>query len=265
MDVREDLREVSGHISRLLALAEVFSENNKYWAQLKNEEDFNRIYKIPNDDRYKVENLYADGRDMAIYMMGALGEINYNYARYPTLTSIVKGFQNTWVYGNYDPKTPDVAKEVCELHNVDLWSVRQMFKLFKDQEDLLAAVRATVAMLQNSDLYKEENGLPTQNKNPNQIHVSGVSGSNIMINSDGSNATISQTYNEPAVFSEMIAAIKALGCDSVTEGELIDSTHMLAASHKSGAFKDAYKDFMQNLSAHITVFGPFIPALTALL
>ncbi|MFI8748959.1 hypothetical protein ACIGG6_02980 [Vreelandella lionensis] len=39
----------------------------------------------------------------------------------------------------------------------------------------------------------------------------------------------------------------------------------LAASHQSGGFKEAYKDFMQNVSAHITVFSPFISGLSGLL
>ncbi|SBW78656.1 hypothetical protein PVE_R1G0768 [Pseudomonas veronii 1YdBTEX2] len=265
MDIREDLRDVSGQIARLLALSNVFAENNKYWAHLKNDEDFNRVYRIPEKDRYKVESIYADGRDMAIYMMDALAEINFNYARYPTLTSIIEGFQNTWVYGNYNKETPDIAKEICSTYDIDLWSVRQMFKLFKDQEKLLAAVRATLAMLQNSNLYKEENGMPTQEKHPHQINLTGINSSSININSDGASAAVNQTYNEPAVFSEIITAIKLQGLDPIIEGELIDNTHMLAAGHKSGTFKDAYIDFMQNVSAHITVFGAFLPALSALL
>ncbi len=96
------------------------------------------------NDRYKVEKVYCDGRDMAIFMKDALSAINYDFSRYPTLTAVIEGFQGTWVYGAYDPKVPDVAREICAVHEVNLFSVNQMIDLFKQQEKLLKVVRETL-------------------------------------------------------------------------------------------------------------------------
>lgn len=63
----------------------------------------------------------------------------------------------------------------------------------------------------------------------------------------------------------MVNAIKNAGLDSETEKELIDNTQALAVAHENGYFSKAYKDFMQNISAHITVFTPFLSGLAALL
>ena len=202
---------------------------------------------------------------MAIYMQDTLASINYDFSKYPTLASIVEGFDESWVYGNYNSKVPDIAHEICASNDVNLFSVNEMVSLFKKQEKLLAAVRVTLNMLKESNLYKIEKGIPIMEDNPTNIHVSGITGSSININSNDSTASVKQTYNEPIVFQEMINAIKSQGLGSEIEGMLIDNTQMLATSHETGTFNDVYKDFMQNISAHITVFTPFLPVLASLL
>jgi predicted ribosome-associated RNA-binding protein Tma20 len=211
-----------------------------------------------------VEALYADGRDMAIYMYDSLLAINSDFSRYPTLTAIIEAFKNSWAYENYDKEVPDVAKATCAKHEVNLWSVNQMAALFKKQEQLLAAVCVTLQILKDSDLYKMENGIKTMKQETN-IHVSGVSGSSININSAGATASVTNNYNEPTIFADLITAIKSNNFDGETESKLIDNVQALAASHQSGGFKEVYKDFMQNVSAHMTVFSPFITGLSALL
>ncbi|OEF01516.1 hypothetical protein A136_02410 [Vibrio crassostreae 9ZC13] len=265
MEVRKDLEEVSPHISRLLSFAKEFSANNKDWSHLKNQEDFKFVHRVPDHDRHKVEALYCDGRDMAMYMAGTLAEINYDFSRFPTLTSIVEGFDEGRVNGNYDEKVPDTAVEICKLHDVKLWSVDQMFHLFKRQEKLLSAIRGTLNILKASDLYKLENGIEVMSKENTTINVSGISSSSININSDSATASVNQTYNEPEVFSEIISAINSTDLDDAVKQELLDSTQALALSHENGTFPAAYKDFMQNVSAHITVLTPFIAGLSALL
>lgn len=264
MDIRRDLESIAPHISRLLFIGAEFSNNDKDWSHLKNQEDFRFVSRVPYEKRHKVETVYADGRGMAIYMKDALLSINHDFSRYPTLTSIVEAFKNSWVYGNYDPDVPNVAKNICLESDVDLWSVNQMVILFKKQEQLLAAVRVTLQMLQNSELYKMESGEPIMKQEAN-IHLNGVSGSSININSSGATASVTTNYNEPTIFADLISAIKEQNLDSQTESSLIDNVQALAASHRSGGFKEAYKDFMQNVSAHITVFSPFIAGLSALL
>jgi len=263
--MRTDLKEVAPAISRLLSIAAEFSENNKYWSHLKNNEDFRFVHRIPATDRHKVEALYGVGRDMAIYMQDALASINYDFSKYPTVTSVVERFEGTWVHGNYDTKIPDIAAEICNRYAVELWSVNEMISLFKKQERLLAAVRVTLNMLKCSALYKMENGMAIMKEQSPNIHISAVTGSSININSDGSTARIHQVYNESRIFEELITAIKSQGIDPEIAKALIENVQMLAASHASGTFKDAYKNFIQNVSAHITVFTPFLPTLASLL
>lgn len=264
MNIRRDLEPVAPYISRLLSIGEEFRACEKNWSHFKNEEDFRFVSRIPHQERYLVEALYADGRDMAIYMYDSLLAINYDFSRYPTLTAIVEAFKSSWVYGGYNQDVPITAKDTCNKYDVNLWSVDQMVTLFKSQERLLAAVRITLQMLKDSDLYKMENGIQTM-KQVAGIHISSVSGSSININSADATASITTNYNEPAIFADLISAIKSNGFDSETEARLVDNVQALAVSHQKGGFTEAYRDFMQNVSAHITVFGPFIAGISALL
>lgn len=264
MDIRKDLESVAPFISRLLSVGEEFRAFDRDWSHLKNQEDFRFVSRVPYEDRHKVEAVYADGRDMAIYMYDSLLAINYDFSRYPTLSAVIEEFKNSWVYGNYKQEVPDIAKATCERHDVELWSVNQMVALFKKQEQLLAAVRVTLQMLKDSDLYKMENGMPIEKKEAS-IFLNGIRDSSINVNSAGATASVVKNYNEPTIFTDLISAIKSNGFDAETESHLIDNVQALAASHQSGGFKEAYKDFMQNISAHITVFAPFISGLSALL
>lgn len=76
MEIRSDFKDVSSYIERLLSFSKEFSEDNKFWGQLKNQEDFDLISNIPSNERVLVERLYDVGRDMAIYMSDILGKIN---------------------------------------------------------------------------------------------------------------------------------------------------------------------------------------------
>lgn len=267
MEVRKDLIEVEGLMHRLLSIGEAFTKNIDYWSHLKNKEDFRFICRIPSNDRRLVEAVYADGRNMAQFMAWTIGATNESYADFPTLTSIIDKFEGTWVYGEYDANVPDVAKSVCDKYDENLWSVNKMIELFRSQERSLSAVKVTLQMLKESDLYKKENGIEIVKEVSSTINVSGVSGSAINIHSSGATAqaTTHSQYNEPAIFAEMLESVKGSGLDEKTAQMLSDNVNMLATSHETGTFSGAYKDFMQNVSAHMTVFTPFIAGLTELL
>ncbi|WP_305812792.1 hypothetical protein [Photobacterium leiognathi] len=99
------------------------------------------------------------------------------------------------------------------------------------------------------------------------INVSGVNGSAINIHSSGATAKLLPTLNITNLQSllKCLRSVKGSGLDETTTQMLMDNVNMLATSHKTGTFSGAYKDFMQNVSAHITVFAPFIAGLSALL
>lgn len=98
MDVRKDFEPVALFMERLLKLSDAFSEYNlKIWPHLKNSEDYDRIYSLPDEIRIPIEEIYSQGRDCAIFMEEKLASFNRS-SKYPTLGSYIDSFENGWVY-----------------------------------------------------------------------------------------------------------------------------------------------------------------------
>ena len=257
--VRNDLREVEGLISRLLSIGETFRKNDKDWSHLKNREDWDRIDRA-SDGRKKVqvERIYSDGRDMAFFMSDALCGINYDFTKYPTLTSIINGFKNTWVYSDLESvlAAGRAAHDELQLNN---WAFSQMTTLFQGQIDLANAVRQTLDMLRATDLYKQENGLPVE-KDKGAVTIQNVSHSAISVNSSGVTQAIT---SDSSVFAELIKALQASQIEE--RDQLVNLVEEMSREHKGGNFISAYKKFMDAAATHISVLAPFLPELTSLL
>lgn len=154
MDIRSDLRQEAQLLSRLANFAGVFRKFNiEDWSHLKNEEDFERIYSFPWPQRGPLENIYADGRDIAVFMSGRLQEFN-DPSVFPTLKSFVDSFSGGWV-DQVHVLVDQLAKarEVAATVKSPPWAVGQMLGLFSKQIELLEAVRGVLNQLQGSDTY----------------------------------------------------------------------------------------------------------------
>ena len=265
LEVRTDLMQVSPYISRLINFGNECREYERQWSHLKNNEDYRIVFGIDDEKkRRKLEDLYAEGRGMASGLSEILSAINYDFSKYPTLTSIVEKVGRSLGYYNSIPDISESAEKICIEEGLSIWAVDQMVSLCGTQMELVGAIRSTLRTLQNSDIYRMENGMPSMKQEAN-ISVSGISGSSININSSGATASVSSTYSEPSVFPDLISAIRNADLESEVKVSLLADVEFLASSHKSGKFYEAYKTFMNNISSHITIFGSFIPALSALL
>ena len=97
MDIRKDFESVATFMHRLAGLGEEFSRlNNKDWPHLKNREDFQKIYSLPDAQRIQLEELYANGRDCATFMEFRLRGFN-DVGEFPSLTEYIDSFNGTWV------------------------------------------------------------------------------------------------------------------------------------------------------------------------
>jgi hypothetical protein len=72
--------------------------------------------------------------------------------------------------------------------------------------------------------------------------------------------------NSEALFKEMHKAV--LKIEEKSQRELIAATiSAMAAAHKrqDGTFPSKYKEFIAAVADHMTIFAPFVPAITSLL
>ncbi len=159
MQIRNDFQPAALILSRLAEYAKVFAANNmQHWPHLKNNEDFKFIYPFSWEDRDPLEQIYRDGRDLAVFMSSRL--IEFNYAEcFPTLKSFVDSFRGGWVYQvDLLKDVSQVAKDKSKQLNNCPWAVGQMIDLFDRQIELLVAIGQCLDSLKQTDLYKWEGG-----------------------------------------------------------------------------------------------------------
>lgn len=260
MEVRRDLNDVEPLISRLLSIGEEYRNKDKWWSHLKNNEDWGQtVWPIKDGlKKAKIERVYADGRDMGLFMSDALAAINFDITTYPTLTSIIKRFENTWVYNDLQ-YVIDEAQQAFDELSLNSWAFNQMVTAFEEQMNLAEVVKQTLLLLEKSNLYKLESGLPVNNEKPS-ISIQNVSNSNIAVQSEGAQQSIA--INEQ-VFEDLLAAIKASDIES--KEPLITAVEDMQTESKSGSIGDSYKAFIGAAANHMTLIAPFIPALTAMM
>lgn len=259
MTIRKDLKEVEPLISRLLAIGEEYRNKDFRWSHLKNNEDWNDFfYSIPDrKKRAVVERVYRDGRDMAFSLSDDLLKINFDLTLYPNLTSIVHKFEGGWVYEDLTFILEE-AKKAASLVKRYTRAFNEMLKTFQEQVVLAETVKQILILLQNSDSFKSENGIPPRKSL--SVSIAQVSNSNLSINS--LNATQSININEQ-LFKDLLAAI--IASDIEEKESLIIAAEEMKNANKIGALGETYKNFINAAASHMTVVASFIPALTALL
>lgn len=158
MEIRKDLSSAKTLLERLYEYSKVFIDyNHKQWSHLKNREDFDKIYELPNDIKNAFDSIYSTGRDISIYMGSHLQEFNYPDS-YPTITSYIETFTNNWVSVTDDLKElSSKAKSYSNNLNNTPWAVQRMIVLFDRQLELLEAIKTIILQIKKTEIYKLEN------------------------------------------------------------------------------------------------------------
>ena len=262
MEIRKDFSEVSGLIGRLISIGEELRGKDHRWSHLKNKEDWgDLVWHIKEHNvKSKIERIYSDGRSMELFLSEELESINFDITKYPTLTSVVTRLDGPWIDDIEGlEKILKEAKEAKEQNGQACWAFEQMVLTFKEQIDLAKVVRQTINLLKQTNLFKLENGIPVEKEN-NVVNISHISNSNIAVQSNN----VTQQVNEnSALFDEIITAIKS--SDIENTDPLVTATEEMREAAKSGSMLASYQKFMGLATDHLTVLGPFLGALSALL
>lgn len=216
--IRRDLRDVSKELERLQIYAiEAQKFNHDDWSRLKNREDFEKIYdseRVAVEARDAWEWLYSTGRDCAIWMSSHL-EAFERVADFPTLTSYVRSFEDTWITIEQVEKLKkgiERAKSFEKKASMP-WAVSRMIDLFERQIGLLEGTRGVVGALRHSDLYKRENGDLMSNKNSDGRNTIVVQGSVQQLIGSVENSQLTSNLNwniAPGDFSSLEAGLKEI-------------------------------------------------------
>lgn len=180
MIIRQDFKSAEMVLESLLQFASAFNTYDRDWSHLKNKEDFDRVCSMDSSLRLPLENIYSEGRDLALFMSSKLQEFNYP-REYPTLKSFVDSFNNGWLYQidllkNSSQNAKDTSKAIEQVP----WAVSKMIDLYDNQIKLLIAVKHAIESLKETDIYKWEIGqtqqtfpIPEYNKILECVHTVG--------------------------------------------------------------------------------------------
>jgi len=262
MDIRRDFESVATYIHRLAGIGEQFSLYNKEdWPHLKNREDFQKIDRLPNNERIQLERLYGDGRDCAIFMGSRLREFN-DVGQFPSLADYVDSFDQTWVNQCDDVRAfLGSIKAITDSLEHPPWAVRRMIGVFDDQLRLLVSVRKTLDLLKQTNLYRIEKGEAPVEKESN-ITIGQINGK---VNINSTDNSVNVAIESSPIFGNLSSAINKSSIEEVQKAQLLAKVEDLKQAEGTGGFLQKYKDFMQSAANHMTVIAPFIPALTSLI
>ncbi|MBK6365986.1 MAG: hypothetical protein IPF65_01675 [Polaromonas sp.] len=262
MEIRKDFESAATFLHRLAGIGQQFSIfNHDDWPHYKNEEDFERIYRLPENQRFQFEKLYGDGRDCAIFMSSQLCSFN-DVGQFPSLSEYVDCLENTWAYEHESLQAfIDRIKVLSESLTNTPWAVKRMIELFDKQLRLLASVRQTVELLRQTNLYKIEKGeVPVERDS--SINIGQITGK-VNINSTDNSTNIA--FESSPIFASLTDAISNSQIETAQKVQILAQVDAMKQAQGTTGFLQKYKDFMQNAANHMTVVSPFIPALTTLI
>lgn len=97
-----------------------------------------------------------------------------------------------------------------------------------------------------------------------QMSTGDASGANSRINLASSDSS-TNTVNAEQLFNQVETAIRDLQVEKRDEESLLEALDDMRKGHARGSFSTAYAKFVTLAADHMTVFGPFLPAIAALL
>ena len=100
---------------------------------------------------------------------------------------------------------------------------------------------------------------PINEKVVNNYNISGAE--KININSTDNSVTYNITENDIA----LMETLKTLARELENSNAIIDAIEEMKNNVGKKSFAEKYNSFIQSVSNHMTIFAPFIPALTQLL
>ncbi len=191
--IREDFKEVSDLINRLITIGQEFSKYETRWTELANNEDWQIVNNIkdPMSKRH-LEALYNTGSAVSTQMKNQLVSLNDNITNYPSLSTIVEklGQDQSWVAQIASLESLlTQANDTYSCLNVHIKACQQMARLFKIQISQLNIIKYTLDLLEDSDTYSKELTIATTNA---QVEKSLTSSAALLQNNSDNKALLQQ-------------------------------------------------------------------------
>lgn len=170
MEIRKDLKDIENELNRAVLIAEKLREYDADWVHNKNQEDMEEIYKLPHHLYSQLEEVYAEGRQMARSLTYVLYSFN-NVEVHSSIYSWVKNLENNWIknsiyYKDLIVKAEQIQDNIERKYN----SINQMIFTLNNQIKLLEQISTLLIMIKCKSIYlTEERAINNSNKSTFKI------------------------------------------------------------------------------------------------
>jgi len=198
---------------------------------------------------------YVEGRMGSIWQRLKESVVAADIDWYPELASDLVQQMTIWNKGVFEGVERSMEM-LCEHHKIKL--------IYAPVDASLRTLK--MQMKAEIDLFAAQHEAATKRKKESAVQtvVYNLHGANPRINI-GSNDFSINISNSEKIFTELRKAIESAIEDATLKKELLTKTAELESEVGKSGFLKKYTDFVALAANHMTVLGPFIPALTKLL
>jgi hypothetical protein len=133
MEIRKDLKDIENELNRAVLVAQKLQEYDDDWVHNKHQEDMRDIYQLPHHLSSPLEQVYAEGRQMARSFGYALCSFN-NVEEHSTIYSWVKDLEENWLkYSDHYKSVIEKAEQTQIKIGRQYNSISQMIYTLKNQ------------------------------------------------------------------------------------------------------------------------------------
>ncbi|MEQ8238736.1 MAG: toll/interleukin-1 receptor domain-containing protein [Cyclobacteriaceae bacterium] len=150
MEIRKDLEN---ELNRAILIAKKLQEYDDSWVHNKHQEDMRDIYQLPHHLSAPLEQVYAEGRQMARSFAYALCSFN-NVEEHSTVYSWVKDLEENWLkYSDYYNSVIEKAEETQTNIGRQYNSISQMIYTLKNQIKLMEQTAILLTIIKGKSIY----------------------------------------------------------------------------------------------------------------
>ncbi|MEX1003451.1 MAG: toll/interleukin-1 receptor domain-containing protein [Crocinitomicaceae bacterium] len=199
MEIRKDLKDIENELNRAVLIAQKLQEYDEHWVHDKNQEDMRDIYQLPHHLYSPLEQVYAEGRQMARSFAYALCLFN-NVEEHSTIYSWVKSLEENWIKNSdYYKGVVEKAEQTQINIGREYNSINQMIHTLKNQIKLLDQTAILLTIIKGKSIYLiEESAINHTEKSSIELPVE---------NEDSYDVFISHASEDKADYVEPLCAV----------------------------------------------------------
>lgn len=263
--IPNDIINVDDLVNQIKLYIKKFQKHEEFFIHCKNVENFERNLeaKVP-DASYKISQIYASGRDLAISVISYINEYLTIEQTSLLKTAIDKLEPQITHLKNWGEAEHFKISDIYQKSGYDEWSVNHMLSLTVEMCEELGEILVLINTIKASYSYQIQSGeitmVEVRNLMRAEMNTINNSGTfhNSQISTGNSNTntmTINQNKNEElaSICQKLIDVIDQSSAEKEEKEAVKSVVYEMKEAKDTSSLKGAYNKLTSSLSNHITI------------